>query len=335
MIWAVYHHGISHKSAIRRGRWVARVRYRAWRTAIPRVAWTNGTMAVPRRGVSRALWCRPRVRARGRQLLTLRSRSVGNSPSAKCPALASIIYGLTTERAALNGGARGGARMRTLIAGIGALGGTIATRAVSAGVPVRLATRTAESASLLRSSGLRVPGIGGAAVASGIQVAALEEYRGESFDLVVLATKAHDALKSAPFLSSLLSPGGTLLCIQNGGVSQILSARLGSSVVLGGVSNLGATMVEPGIYEQRNAGHLLIGELASGLSDRAANVARTLSPAIETRVTANMRGAVWAKLLLNCSVTTLGAIAARTMREYIASSTGKEVFRRTYDEALS
>jgi len=96
MIWAVYHHGISHKSAIRRGRWVARVRYHAWRTAIPRVAWTNGTMAVPRRGVSRALWCRPRVRARGRQLLTLRSRSVGNSPSAKCPALASIIYGLTT-----------------------------------------------------------------------------------------------------------------------------------------------------------------------------------------------------------------------------------------------
>ena len=225
--------------------------------------------------------------------------------------------------------------MRTLIAGIGALGGTIATRAVSAGVPVWLATRRAESARALRSSGLRVSGVGGAAVASGIQVAALEEYRGESFDLVVLATKAHDALKSAPFLSSLLSPGGTLLCIQNGGVSQILSARLGSSVVLGGVSNLGATMVEPGIYEQRNAGHLLIGELASGLSERAANVARTLSPAIETRVTANMRGAVWAKLLLNCSVTTLGAIAARTMRQYIASSTGKEVFRRTYDEALS
>lgn len=53
------------------------------------------------------------------------------------------------------------------------------------------------------------------------------------------------------------------------------------------------------------------------------------------RVTANMRGAVWAKLLLNCSVTTLGAIAARTMRQYIASSAGKEAFRGTYDEALS
>jgi 2-dehydropantoate 2-reductase len=202
-------------------------------------------------------------------------------------------------------------------------------------VPVWLATRTAESAKLLRSSGLRVSGIGGEAAASGAHVAALEEYREEKFDLIVLATKAHDALETAPFLSTLLMPGGTLLCIQNGGVSQILSDRLGSGVVLGGLSNLGATMIEAGIYEQRNAGHLLIGELAGGLSERAANVARTLSSAIETRVTANLRGAVWAKLLLNCSVTTLGAIAARTMRQYIASVAGKEVFRRTYDEALS
>ena len=41
--------GVSQKSAIRRARWVARVRYLAWRTAIPRAAWTNGTMPVLRR----------------------------------------------------------------------------------------------------------------------------------------------------------------------------------------------------------------------------------------------------------------------------------------------
>src|SRR5437588_664800 len=36
--------------------------------------------------------------------------------------------------------------VRTLIVGIGALGGTIATRAMAAGLPVWLATRTPESA---------------------------------------------------------------------------------------------------------------------------------------------------------------------------------------------
>lgn len=225
--------------------------------------------------------------------------------------------------------------MRTLIVGIGALGGTIATRAVSAGMPVWLATRGAESARRLRSSGLRVSGVGGPATASSIHASAVEDYAADRFDLILLATKAHDALEIAPFLSSLLTSGGTLLAIQNGGVSQLLSDRLRGGVVLGGLSNLGATMFEPGLYEQRNAGHLLIGEIAGGFSERVAKVARALSGAVETRVTANLRGAVWAKLLLNCSVTTIGAIAAQTMRQYMTSSAGREVFRRTYDEALS
>jgi 2-dehydropantoate 2-reductase len=227
------------------------------------------------------------------------------------------------------------APLRTLIVGIGALGGTIATRGISAGMRISLATRSAASARLLRSSGLRVSGIGGEASARSVQIAAIEEYQnGDRFELIVLATKAHDALEVAPFLSRLLTPSGTLLCIQNGGVAQILADRLGGSV-LGGLSNLGATMVEPGVYEQRNAGHLLVGEVGGGLSERAPTVARALSRAIETRATPNLPGAVWAKLLLNCSVTTIGAIAGQTMRRYMTSVAGQEVFRRTYDEALS
>ncbi len=47
--------------------------------------------------------------------------------------------------------------MQILIVGIGALGGTIAARALRAGLPVRLAARNTESAEVLRRSGLRVP----------------------------------------------------------------------------------------------------------------------------------------------------------------------------------
>ena len=42
--------------------------------------------------------------------------------------------------------------MKVLIVGIGALGGTIAARAISAGVPVRLATCNTDYAKALRSS---------------------------------------------------------------------------------------------------------------------------------------------------------------------------------------
>ena len=226
--------------------------------------------------------------------------------------------------------------MRTLIVGVGALGGLIAARLRQAGSPVWLATRNAESAARLKASGLRVTGVGGAVSVEVAEIAPVDEYRTrDGFDLIVLATKAHDAIEVAPRLSELLGPGGTLLPIQNGGVAQTLADRLGDDCVLGGLSNLGATMTAPGVYEQRNAGHLLIGELAGGESERAARVRRWLGRAVEVRVTPNIRGAVWSKLLLNCSVTTIGAIAGRTMREYIAAPDGRELFDRTYDEALS
>ena len=226
--------------------------------------------------------------------------------------------------------------MKTLIVGVGALGGVVAARLRAAGAPICLATRDADSAARLKASGLRVTGVGGAVSVDVAEVAPVDEYRTrDRFDLVVLATKAHDAIEVAPSLSGLLRPGGTLLPIQNGGVAQTLGDSLGGERVLGGLSNLGATMTTPGAYEQRNAGHLLIGELAGGGSERAERVQRWLGRGVEVRVTPNIRGAVWSKLLLNCSVTTIGAVAGTTMREYIASPDGRELFDRTYDEALS
>src|SRR5215470_9793408 len=230
----------------------------------------------------------------------------------------------------------GGSKMQILIVGIGALGGTIAARAIRAGLPVRLAVRNTESAEVLRRSGLRVSGIGGEARADAVDVAAVEDYRqGDQFDVILLATKAQDALEIAPHVAGLLAPQGVILPIQNGGVARALADRLGEDKILGGFSNLGATMVEPGVYEQKNAGHLLIGELAGGVSERVERVARVLGRAIEVKVSSNLTGAIWSKLLINCSVTTLGALCSQTMRQYMKTEAGKKVFRRTYEEALS
>ena len=226
--------------------------------------------------------------------------------------------------------------MQILIVGIGALGGTIAARALRAGLPVRLAARNTDSANALRRSGLRVSGIGGEVRTDVLDVAAIEDYgkRGE-FDLILLATKAQDALEVAPHVVDLLAPGGVILPIQNGGVARVLADTLGEDKILGGFSNLGATMVEPGVYEQKNTGHLLIGELAGGVSERVDRVARVLGRAIEVKVSSNLTGAIWSKLLINCSVTTLGALCSQTMRQYMDTEAGKKVFRRTYEEALS
>ncbi|HTN51445.1 MAG TPA: ketopantoate reductase C-terminal domain-containing protein, partial [Anaeromyxobacter sp.] len=64
-------------------------------------------------------------------------------------------------------------------------------------------------------------------------------------------------------------------------------------------------------------------------------VRRWLGQGVEVRISPNLRGAIWSKLLLNCSVTTIGALAGQPMRAYITTPAGRELFERTYDEALS
>ena len=139
--------------------------------------------------------------------------------------------------------------MKTLVVGVGALGGIIGARLLAGGASVSLATRNATAAEEIKASGLRVIGIGGELFTEAGEVAPLAEYSVPgTFDLIVLATKAQDAMDVASSLVRLLAPRGTLLPIQNGGVPQMLASQLGERCMLGGLSNLTATMLRPGIY---------------------------------------------------------------------------------------
>ena len=86
-------------------------------------------------------------------------------------------------------------KIRILIVGVGALGGTIAARALYAGVSVFMAARDEQVARSLRFSGLEVSGLGESIIVPAFQVATIEHYQtAEKFDLIVLATKAQEAL---------------------------------------------------------------------------------------------------------------------------------------------
>src|ERR1700757_3672031 len=133
----------------------------------------------------------------------------------------------------------GGSKMQILIVGIGALGGTIAARAIRTGLPVRLAARNTDSAKALRRSGLRVSGIGGEVRADVIDIAAVEDYgKGDQFDVILLATKAQDTLEVAPRVLCLLAPEGVILPIQNGGGARGGSGGVGGDRNPWGVFNL-------------------------------------------------------------------------------------------------
>lgn len=211
--------------------------------------------------------------------------------------------------------------MKTLIVGAGALGGLLAARMLASGQEVWLAARDDSTAETLRH-GLCVRG---EIRVVPPRVEVLEAYASDAIELTVLATKAAEAIAIAPRLRGLVVP------IQNGGVAELLAASLGAERVVGALSNLGATMHAPGDYEARNAGHLLV----DGGRPAGREVAAWLGRGVAVRTTSSFRGAVWSKLLLNCAVTSIGAIAGETMRGYISRPAGRVLFDRTYAEALA
>jgi 2-dehydropantoate 2-reductase len=204
--------------------------------------------------------------------------------------------------------------MKTLIIGMGALGGLIAARFRAAGLPDWLATRDADQSDRLRASGLKVTGIGGAVTVQATAIGPLDASAADDkFELVLFGHQGSrcdrggaQAIRSARAIHhAAADPEWRRSPDACGAIGEVRTWR---------VSNLGATIEAPGKYEQRNAGHLLIGEFAGGESEQIERVHRWLERAVEVRATRNLRGAVWSKLLLNCSVTTIGAIAGGTMR---------------------
>jgi 2-dehydropantoate 2-reductase len=97
--------------------------------------------------------------------------------------------------------------MKTLVVGAGALGGIIGARLLAVGGSVSLATRSGRAAEEIKASGLRVTGIGGDLYNEAGDVASLADYSVPgTFDLIVLATEAQDAIDVAPSLVRLLAP---------------------------------------------------------------------------------------------------------------------------------
>src|SRR5882757_8466465 len=100
--------------------------------------------------------------------------------------------------------------MKTLIVGAGALGGIIGARLLAAGGVVSLATRNAKAAEEIKASGLRVTGFGGNLSTEAGDVTRLADYSVPgTFDLIILATKAQDAIDVAPRTSTWMDSPST------------------------------------------------------------------------------------------------------------------------------
>jgi 2-dehydropantoate 2-reductase len=124
--------------------------------------------------------------------------------------------------------------------------------------------------------------------------------------LVLFCVKSTDTEAAAAEMQPHLDPGALLLTLQNGvDNAERLRGVLRSQPVAAAVVYVATEMAGPGHVRHHGLGELLIepspgSEAVRGMLEAAG---------VPTEVSANVRGALWAKLTVNCAYNALSAIA--------------------------
>lgn len=124
-------------------------------------------------------------------------------------------------------------------------------------------------------------------------------------DLVLFAVKSTDTEVAGEQIRPHLAPGALVLCLQNGvDNAERLRAVLPGHEVAAAVVYVATEMAGPGHLRHHGRGELVIEP-----STHSVRVARALlAAAVPTEISDNVRGALWAKLVLNCAYNALSAV---------------------------
>tara|TARA_B100002003_G_scaffold155033_1_gene143775 strand:+ start:6188 stop:7102 length:915 start_codon:yes stop_codon:yes gene_type:complete len=128
----------------------------------------------------------------------------------------------------------------------------------------------------------------------------------ENNTLILLTTKVHDNKKAIDTIKDLIKKDTIILCMQNGLYSEnIVKDIVGDRcLVLRGITNVGATFLEPGKVQFSNLSSTKI-ENSNISEELAENFDKC---GLKCSVSENIKQDIWKKLILNCVLNPVSAI---------------------------
>jgi 2-dehydropantoate 2-reductase len=223
-----------------------------------------------------------------------------------------------------------------LIQGIGAMGGVAAAKIIEAGCNPSLIAGSDKNASAITIRGLTLISKGERTHYPVAAFARVEDLpAGDPFDVVLILTKAGAVEAAARQALPRLHKGSIVLAMQNGIVEPTVAKVVGEDRVVASLCNWAATMHEPGVYEHTVHTLTVIGEHSGEITPRLRALKPILAHITPVQLSENILGAQWSKLAMNCTVTSLGAVAGSPLKAILTNQQGRAVFLSVYREVLS
>jgi 2-dehydropantoate 2-reductase len=218
---------------------------------------------------------------------------------------------------------------RIAVVGAGAVGGYFGGMFARAGAPTLFVGRR-HFADAVNSKGLvldRSQGQERIRVRATTQMSAVRDC-----SLILFCVKANDTGETANQMAPFLRPDATIVCLQNGvdNADQVRAAA--SVVVLSATVYVAVSTPEPGRVKHLARGDLIIGPP----SEKTTEVANLfISAGISCRISDNIEGELWVKLLCNCALNAISALGHARYGQIAQNSDALLLMRDIVDEVLA
>jgi 2-dehydropantoate 2-reductase len=218
---------------------------------------------------------------------------------------------------------------RIAVVGAGAVGGYFGGMFARAGAPTVFVGRR-HFADALNSRGLvldKSQGLERIRARATTEMSAVRDC-----SLILFCVKANDTQEAANQMAPFLRPDATVVCLQNGvdNADQVRAAA--NVVVLPAAVYVAVSMPEPGRVKHLARGDLIIGPP----SEKTTEVANLfISAGIPCRISDNIEGELWVKLLCNCALNAISALGHARYGEIAQNSDALLLMQHIVDEVLA
>ena len=218
---------------------------------------------------------------------------------------------------------------RIAVVGAGAVGGYFGGMFARAGAPIVLIGRR-HFADAVNSNGLVLDKSEGQ---ERIRVAATTEMSAiRDCSLILFSVKANDTTETAKQIAPFLQPDATVVCLQNGVDNADRVRAVTNVVTVPAVVYVAVSVPEFGRVKHLARGDLIIGPL----SERTTEVANVFNrAAISCRISENIEGELWVKLLCNCALNAISALGHARYGQIVQSGDAKQLMQDVVDEVLA
>ena len=224
--------------------------------------------------------------------------------------------------------------MKIAIVGPGAMGCLFAAFLSKSKAEVWLLDRNKERARLLDEQGITLEGVSGNWQAK-VRASAQAGEIGKA-DLVIICVKSYDTKEAAESAKALIDENSIVITLQNGiGNIEVLSEVVGTEKVIGGVTNLGSTVLGPGRIRHAGKGETVIGRIDGKIPVQLREVREIFNKCgLETRISRDIKGLLWSKLIINVGINALTCITALNNGRLVEFEGTRQILRDAVTEAV-